>query len=221
VRLYQRLLARDLDEAAQLVSSCAQEGGGVECLDAVVLPALALLERDRARGLVDEEQIAYASETLEALAGGLNDVAAEGASEGEAGRALRTLCLPAREGGDEIASAALAEWLRAAGLEASASGRMLIGEMVERVAAEDAAAVCISALPPVGAIAVRHLVQRILARCPGVFVVVGAWADPAATALLRKRLGAEARVHVVASFGEVRERFLDLAQRGRVARAGS
>jgi hypothetical protein len=98
---------------------------------------------------------------------------------------------------------------------------MLIGEMVERVAAEDAEAVCISALPPVGAIAVRHLVQRILARCPGVFVVVGAWADPAATALLRKRLGAEARVHVVAGFGEVRERFLDLAQRGRVARAGS
>jgi predicted PurR-regulated permease PerM len=202
-RLYQRLLARDIDEAEDLLEDEQRERGREASWDEIVLPALRLLEWDRRRGRLGDEQVAFARETLEVLAGELGEpLAGEGAS---------VLCLPAQEGGDEIVCQALARLLGAAGVAAQASGRLLTAELAERAARDGARVVALSALEPEGG-AVRYLAQRVLARCPEVEIVVGAWGEdrPGASAL-GTRLRGEPRVHVVGSLVEARQRLVGLA----------
>jgi predicted PurR-regulated permease PerM len=202
-RLYQRLLARDIDEAEDLLAEEQRERGREASWDEIALPALRLLEWDRRRGRLGDEQIAFARETLDVLAGELGEpLAGEGAS---------VLCLPAQKGGDEIVCQALARLLGAAGVAAQACGRLLTAELAERVASEGAGIVALSTLDPQGG-AVRYLAQRVLARCPDVEIVVGVWGEerPGASPL-GTRLQGEPRVHVVGSLAEARQLIVDLA----------
>jgi hypothetical protein len=48
------LLARDQDEAADIVEACVNAGGRESVYDAVLLPALSNAKQDRDRGLLSE-----------------------------------------------------------------------------------------------------------------------------------------------------------------------
>src|SRR5262249_17768756 len=55
VRYYQRLLAKDQDEAADLVEECLQTRRAEEVYDGVLVPALVLTKQDRERGELSPE----------------------------------------------------------------------------------------------------------------------------------------------------------------------
>ena len=208
VRLYQRLLARDVDEATELLGSEERAQGAERSWDEIVLPALRMLERDQRRGRLADEQVAFALETVGALAEELGEPLADGDAS--------VLCLPAQEGGDEVVCRALAHLLRAAGVPAQALARLLTAELTEEVAGRNARVVVVSALEPEGG-AVRYLAQRVIRRSPDAKILVGAWGEEHPdTSRLRKLLGDEPGIRVVGSLVEARERVVGLASLGEV-----
>jgi predicted PurR-regulated permease PerM len=59
VRFYQRLLARDEDEATKLVESKREELGNVDVIETVLMPALLLLSQQRGQNEVTEEDVLF------------------------------------------------------------------------------------------------------------------------------------------------------------------
>jgi predicted PurR-regulated permease PerM len=195
---YQRLLARDQSEAADLLERHARTGPPGSVYDALLLPALNYAELDRLeRRLSSEEEMAVIDATRELLA----DVAATQrslppvTSEGDAPRApaddavpappqkpLRVLGYAANGAGDELALAMLGHLVDDLPIAVEMhAGRLLAADLVSLVQAEGVPVVCIADLPPSPSSKTRYLVQRLHAALPDVHIVIGRWA-PAALA---------------------------------------
>ena len=176
VRLYQRLVALDLDEAATVLDDASAEASLEELSDRVVLPALRRLADDDQRDALPDEKTAEVRERLEVL---LTDVAdAAGASETVAAD-VRVLFVPALDDNDALAGRWLARVCEASGAQASfASPDSLASEVVERVQADAPDAICISALTPRAAAHARLLYKRLEAALADRDVLVGLWAAP-------------------------------------------
>jgi hypothetical protein len=127
VKFYQRLLARDPDEATELAEEYLEEEQSLDKLyDSVILPALGLTEQDRLRGSLDRETVQrIAEDTIDII----DDLAEEQAREPEESKEqdavsaappeqIAILCIGARNGLDEAAAAMLARLLVRRGLGA-------------------------------------------------------------------------------------------------------
>jgi predicted PurR-regulated permease PerM len=201
-RLYQRVLARDVDEAADLV------GSELESWDHIVVPALQRLDNDRQDRRLDVGELALAQETLREL------VSETIPSDREASLPVgptRILCLPAGDWPDEIVCTALATFLAEGGAPARAVGRLLTSELAEEVAKAPDAVVCISALNAGRGGALRHLLVRLRARAPEAELVIGAWGEGQSPAAIRERFAGDPRVHWVSTLAEARSQAYGLA----------
>lgn len=131
VKFYQRLLAADEDEAAEVAEEFLEENSIEDLFEQVLLPTLVFADQDRLRGVLDRERWnGLASTILEVI----DDMIAKAAAEhppaaadkplrqgdGEDGRngGPIVLCLGARNALDDAASAMLAHLLRARGFGA-------------------------------------------------------------------------------------------------------
>ena len=178
MRLYQRLLARDADEAEELLGSYCEEHGLEATYEQVVMPALALLDEEPLRGGLGGDELGEAHESIERLVADLveeyGDASATRAPVAE--DAAVVLCVPARGEGAAIASRILARVLSARGVPARASERtQLTGETLERIINDSAPIVCLSAMPFSGMRAARYLCRRLRQRRPDLEVVVAMW----------------------------------------------
>jgi predicted PurR-regulated permease PerM len=176
VRLYQRLVALDLDEAASVLDDGIAEASLEELSDRVVLPALRRLADDDQRDALPDAKSAEVRERLAAL---LTDVADRaGASEAVAA-GVRVLFVAALDDNDALAGRWLARLCEACGAQAAfASPDSLASEIVARVQTEAPDAICISALTPRAAAHARLLYKRLEAALAGRDVLVGLWAAP-------------------------------------------
>ena len=170
VAYYQRLIALDQDEAADIAETQLAERGAVGLYDEVILPALTYARRDRARGrLTDSEVLSVAR------------------MSGEIVEALRTQEAPpttrayvvgcaAGDEADEVALRMLDDLLTPWGVDVQPlSADTLTAEVVSRVEQERPACICVAALPPGGLAHTRYLVKRLTARLPDACIVVGRW----------------------------------------------
>ena len=82
-RLYQRLLANDLDEATDNAEEMLEEKYLIEFHSTVAIPALLLGEQDRARGALTTSQLANFAENARSLVANLDQIAAEEEDEEE------------------------------------------------------------------------------------------------------------------------------------------
>ncbi|HWB81678.1 MAG TPA: AI-2E family transporter, partial [Nannocystaceae bacterium] len=72
VSYYQRLLARDADEAREIVTRERSELGDVRLVDEVVMPALLAAGRDQDACTISDDDAAFAESTTAAILGGLD-----------------------------------------------------------------------------------------------------------------------------------------------------
>ena len=127
-RVYQRLLAGDQEEAAELVDDDLENRPLVEVYDTLLIPALALAETDWHHEELDESRHTFILQSLKEMIQergegqpevpaneGIEDSKLAGYSHsGSAcGRRPCILCLPARDEADEIAAMMLAQLLAA------------------------------------------------------------------------------------------------------------
>ncbi len=183
---YQRLLARDQSEAADLLEHFIRTEPPSTVYDALLLPALNYAESDRLeQRLSPDEETAVIEATRELLwdAAELIRRLRPEPEEGPpvpARPPLRVLGYAANGAADELALAMLAHLVGDLPLSVEVTGaRMQASELVALVRDRGFTVVCIADLPPSPSSKTRYLVKRLHAALPDLRIVVGRWAPPA------------------------------------------
>jgi hypothetical protein len=236
VSYYQRLLARDQSEAAEIIQRHAASQPMDMVYDALMLPALNYAERDRAEGrLTEAEEQTVVEETSEllndvedlrrgasasALSGGPEeaDVAAE---DGELPVTVEVVAYAANGHADTTALGMLAQLVAGEAIRLEVPpARLLSAEIVDLVRARGAHLVCIADLPPSPPSKTRYLVRKLRAALPDVRILVGRWAPPDLADEDRSMLIEAGANHVAATLIETRDHLRTLAVLER-ARSGA
>ena len=229
-RVYQRLLAGDQEEAAELVLDDLEHRPLVEVYDTVLVPALAMAETHWHRGELDEGRHKFIFQSLRASIEELGDrhqamqtkAAAAGTTNTDehVGLAPLTdssrlciLCLPAHDEADEIAGLMLAQLLETREcLVHVVSVAALVSEMGDLIEQHKATVVCISATPPAAVMHARHVCKHLRVRFPEVPLVVGLWNAQGDLAKAKERTGCGAAAHVVSSLADAQQQIRLLIQ---------
>lgn len=173
VMYFQRLTARDQDEAARILSKQAKDAEPAAVFDGVVVPALTLARTAAHEGDIDSDDEQFIYDATHEL---IEDVPFPPAAAAgtEVGPRVRILCCPARDEAEQLTLEMLARLLGPDRWEARvATAATLTAEFVERVAEFGPAIVCIAALPPGGLAHTRYLCKRLRSRFPDLKIVVG------------------------------------------------
>ena len=183
---YQRLLARDQSEAADLVEAHLKTESPGSVFDALILPALNYAERDRIEGrlsmgeeaaIIDStrELIADAAQALERL-GPRSEAPSDSSTNRPPREPLRVFGYAANEHADELALTMLAHLVGELSIHVEIhKGSLLSSEVVSLVRERAFAIVCIADLPPSAPSKTRYLVRRLRRELPDIRIIVGRW----------------------------------------------
>jgi predicted PurR-regulated permease PerM len=182
-RYYQRLLARDQDEAADIVEAYVDTDGPESVYDALLLPALYYANQDRDRGLLTEADAEFVGratrEMLDVLAHDApapSDAGSGGLGVSGADARVWIVGYPARDEADALALEMVRRLLDPVRYRFEVIGpAMLTAEVVTWVDERHPALLCIGALAPGGLSQARHLCKRLRSQCPELKIVVGRW----------------------------------------------
>ncbi len=177
VAFYQRLAARDPDEAAEIVLKELETNPPERVYDDVVLPALATARRDiRTDALGDDD--------LKGITAAVREVVEETGEDrpapplGAAEDRVRALLVPALDDLDRAGLEIFARLFDPAQWEMEIlPPNTLASELLQRIEDQRPVAVVIGSLPPGGRTHTRYLCKRIRARFPELKLVVGRWTD--------------------------------------------
>jgi len=189
---YQRLLARDQSEAADLIERYIKTESPRSVYDGLLLPALNYAERDRLEQRVSpDEETAIIDATRELLSDaaesirGLNPeppALPDGPPLPGPREPLRVLGYATNGAADELALAMLAHLLDDLPISLETmSTRLQVSELLSLVRTQGFSVVCLADLPPSPPSKTRYLVKRLHATFPDVRILVGRW-GPAALA---------------------------------------
>jgi predicted PurR-regulated permease PerM len=223
VTYYQRLLARDQDEATDLVEEFLQSHPQETVYDTVLLPALVLAKRDRESGaltLDDEQFIVQVTRDIvddfispqQRNPPEIDEAAPTEATE-PAPVQVQVFGCPARDREDELAMHMFQQLLASSKCHMEViSATTFTGEVVSRVQKERPAIVCIGALPPGGLAQTRYLCMRLRAQFPNLKVIVGRWGVSENSERVREKLLSSGADQVVTTLIEARSELTPLIQ---------
>jgi predicted PurR-regulated permease PerM len=189
VRYYQRALARDQDEATEVVMQRLAETSTEQVYDRLLIPALIEARRDREQATITEADerflLRVTQEVVEdlgeqALRQGAGDVEASNPSDpsGAEPAAPRVLVLgyPTRDEAEEVALNMLRQLLPPARWELElVPSTVLCSELIARIEESNAGVICLASLPPGGLAHTRYLCKRLRSRFPTLRIVAGRW----------------------------------------------
>ncbi len=216
-RFYERMLAMDQGEARRLADSfldrathpgtknprakhrgvpVLQPRTSLDLYDEVLLPALALAESDRHKGILEEHRATFffqsAAELIaeRAKAAGISPILPlfDLAHPLLVQACCPVVCIPVSDQADELAAVMLAQLLEEKGhktllLPPSA----LTPELLARFARDAQTTLCLSALPPFALEPTRSLYEHVRATLPRNRIIVGLWGSDAAPEALDNR----------------------------------
>jgi predicted PurR-regulated permease PerM len=206
---YQRLLARDDDEAAELVETYGQTHAPEDVYDDILVPALTAAKRDREYDTITPEDLAFVLQATRAIIDSVElrqsdaattaveALAAPDEAPGAPPRStVRIVGCPARDEADALALVMFQRLLdpRQYALEL-VSPEMLTAEVVSLVGQQAVELICIAALPPGTTTPTRYLCKRLRTRFPACKILVGRWGwvgDPDTNRVLLLAAGADA-----------------------------
>jgi predicted PurR-regulated permease PerM len=205
-RIYQRLIAGDDEDAAEMALEYLKERPLEAVYDQILIPALAEAECDWHRGKLDDARHVWIRQGLKEIVQALGEAQqgedADHASaetvreakgheseEGQAqvfavrnplapGMSVTVRCLPAHDEADQIVGLMLAQVLQRRGFTVSVEDNAsLASELVASVDPTTTDIAVISALPPKAALHARYLVKPLAARHPELPIVLGLWTN--------------------------------------------
>ena len=195
---YQRLLARDQGEAADIIEQHIKTENPRSVYDALLLPALNYAERDRLEQRLSlEEEAAVIDATRELLSDAAESIRRAQAAPGPEAptpprprEPLRVLGVATNGSADELALQMLGHVLDDLPIVVEVvKGRMLASDLVSLVQAQGVSVICLADLPPSPPSKTRYLVKRLRAALPELRILVGRWGPRAladeSTQLLR------------------------------------
>jgi methylmalonyl-CoA mutase cobalamin-binding subunit len=194
--VYQRLLAGDTEDAAQLLDDSLEHTSLVDVYDSVLIPALAIAETHWQLGELDDGKHKFILQSLREIlqdrsdrqpeqlaAQAKQEVASADAALGDSVSAeaakssrLKILFLSARTDADEITALMLAQLLGTTGCSVQVvSVTSLADEMIELIDPNSVDVICVAATPPAAVMHARYLCKRLRVRFPTVKLVAGLW----------------------------------------------
>jgi predicted PurR-regulated permease PerM len=204
-RIYQRLIAGDDEEAAEIAIEYLKERPLEAVYDQILIPALAEAESDWHRGKLDDARHVSIRQGLKEIVQALGekqqadeDKAAGVATAPQAknqtsghatpsdapaarsplpdGSTVNVRCLPAHDEADQIVGVMVAQVLERRGYTVTvANADSLASEMAASFDTEKVDVVVVSALPPKATLHARYLLKRIATRGTDLQIVVGLW----------------------------------------------
>ena len=213
---YQRLLARDQGEAADLIDSHIKTESPRSVYDVLLLPALNYAERDRLeRRLSQEEEIAVIDATRELLSEAAESIrrldaeappSLDAPRDERAREPLRVLGYASNGVADELALAMLAHLLNDLPIAVEITKtRMMASELVSLVEERGVSVVCLADLPPSPSSKTRYFVRRLRSAFPELRILVGRWGPPALADESTQALRDAGANHVASTLAQTRE----------------
>ena len=190
ISYYQRLLAMDQAEAAEIVEEHLKTQPREQIFDAVLIPALNYARRDRELGRLTEDGEQFVFRATREILEDLNSLMPESSSEASDSSQPATidgnspvilpkvpiLACPAHDEADELALLMFRRLLDCTKYEVEImSDAMLTAEVVALIGEKSPAMICIAAVPPGGLAQTRYLCKRLRARFPDLKIAVGRW----------------------------------------------
>jgi predicted PurR-regulated permease PerM len=208
VRLYQRLTARDQDEATEIAREQLKHTSAEEVFDTVMIPALSYAKRDVDQGEVSREEQHAILESMREITDDVIEhrlIPEGGSGDDEPGmRKVRVLCVPGRDEADEVALEMLKGLFDPAKWEVEVSPIERLTSEVVAVAGESCpGAIVIGSLPPGGLAHTRYLCKRITQQFPEVRVAVGRWGVTEQAEENRAQLTEVGAAHVATSLADM------------------
>jgi len=193
MRIYQRLLAGDQEEATLLFERFLEQKSDVDVYDTVIIPALAMAETHWQLGDLNDgrhnfiiqslrDMIQVRFELLQEIDSkkhmAFTPEIAETSTRLDQSKppVLSIVCLPSRTEADEVTSAMLSQILGSDGSHVKTDSlvSMAAGEF-EADEGFTADVFFLSATPPAAVMHARHLCKRLRSRLPDVKIFVGLW----------------------------------------------
>jgi predicted PurR-regulated permease PerM len=192
VSYYQRLVARDQDEATQIALDQAKLASLDQLFDQLLVPALNLIKRDRVRTDATEEDECYVVDTtreiIEDLAHSNSPVVVNRGRNFEnndpsppavnhSHPRIVVMGFPARDAEDQLALEMLRHLLneREWDFDIETAGGASTGEWLDRVAERNPPIVCVASLPPGGLAHTRYVCKKLRSRFPEIRIAIGRW----------------------------------------------
>jgi predicted PurR-regulated permease PerM len=177
--LYQRLLARDVDEADSIITRHRREKSLEEACE-LVLRTLLSLKRDLQAARVGAEDGGF---VIAALRESVEDLRTSDITEPfdpSAEPPVLIVGAPGRDPLDALVLELARVLVRDERMEIEIlSTDLMVGEALATIAAKSPAAVLVPSLPPAGLTPARHLCLRLHARTPGLPLIAARLGDPA------------------------------------------
>jgi len=236
-RFYQRMIAMEAEDAAELTEQLVREDSLLEVYDNVIIPAISLAEEGRHGGFLDSATAAYFLENTRELTDEISsigdrdlidpalkdpdsdDLGSNGPLQGRIERgpglkASRTsanvICLPARDAADELACHIFAQLLPEAEVQVLPLA-IPDDSLAEAILTARPDLICISGVPPQAtrhvAVRCRHM-RRLF---PNTIIMAAVWSD-SDLASIRKRIPVAEANHVVCTLKQAVEYVWDVAK---------
>ncbi|HXG13443.1 MAG TPA: AI-2E family transporter [Gemmataceae bacterium] len=217
VRYYQRLLARDQDEAADVAAEQLRASSLEQVYDHILIPALTAARRDLENERLTEDEAQFVITATREIAEELAVQAREQTPVEEAGAAplpvVSVMACPARDEADEAALVMLRNLLEPAGCRVEVmTSEMLASEVISKVGEERPPLICVASLPPGGLAHTRYLCLRLRSRHPGLKVAVGRWGPGTDREKDRDRLQAAGADYLGTTLQETRNQILEFVR---------
>jgi predicted PurR-regulated permease PerM len=218
VIFYQRLLALDQQDALNVLETLGKDKPLIQVFDEIVIPALAMAERDRHTGQLDAKREEFVVESINEFVTEL----AEAEAIPIAGRELRptrVFCIPAHDSADEIAAAMCAHFLTQEGFPAiTFPVSDSPGELIRNLGGSPEDVVCVSAVPPFSAANAKKVTRSILEHGSAPRIIAGLWtytaSNEARMARLRKALSASVATSLAEAVAQAQSIEQDVPQDG-------
>lgn len=187
---YQRLLAMDQAEAAEIVEEHLKAHPTEQIYDGVLIPALNYARRDRDLGRLAEDGEQFVFRATREILEDLNSLKPESLSEASNSSKtativenapvilpkVRILGYPARDEADELALLMFRQLLDSTSYEVEVmSNAVLTSEVAALIGEKSPTMIFIATVPPGGLAQTRYLCKRLRARFPNLKIVVGRW----------------------------------------------
>jgi predicted PurR-regulated permease PerM len=191
ISYYQRLLAMDQDEAAEIVEEHLKSHPKEQIFDDLLVPALNYLKRDFGFDKMAENEQQFVLQATRQIVEDLDGSASEkaspdspsaktasdaGAQPANAAPKVRIIGCPVRDEADELSLLMLRQLLDPLRYELEIiADELLAAEIIDQIAEKKPALVCLASLPPGGLAQTRYLCKRLSARFPDSKLIVGRW----------------------------------------------
>jgi len=223
---YQRLIARDAHEAAELIKVRLDTHSWETVFDVVLVPAVVAAKWDREAGKLTEEDVEFIIQTTRDIVDGLcvsqskrsgaqdqDLTTVSDSGDAQAGTKVSLVLCPAEDELDELALWLFQHVLDVAQYDVELiRATLLTSERLTVIEDKAPQVAVIGALPPGGLPQTRYLCKRLRATSPQVRIAVGRWGSAAAREERRQLLESAAADEVAATLAASRTQVAQLSR---------